>query len=183
MRGHQQIEVVGRETTPRSATIPLRETTVHIMGTYRLDAPRQRVGEHLQSVDAIAGCIPVRRELQDLGEDSYRATVRAGIGPVSGAASGRFQITERREPAKMRVRGHDGGGPFKAHGGMLIRLEEEAGRTVVTYKGKVQLTGRMRLLDDRIVNLVARTMITRFFKRMQRSLAEGIGACARNGAA
>jgi carbon monoxide dehydrogenase subunit G len=145
---------------------------MHVKGSYTFDAPRQAVWEHLLNAGAFKDCIPNCRNFEDLGSDHYRATVRVGVGPLRGAASGRFQLTDQQAPDQLRVQGRGGGGPFKATGGGFIRLEEQAGRTVVTYEGEAHVTGRAAFVGDRVLSIAARGIITQFFKCMERRLAE-----------
>ncbi len=141
-----------------------------VEGTYTLPAPRQRVWELLNDPAVLARATPGVKQLDPLGNDTYRATIEVGVGPVKGAYAGQVSIADRvpLERLTLKVEGSGRPGTIKATG--ELRLAEHDGQTVVTYTGDAQVTGVIASVGHRLIGGVAKQMAGEFFKALEREL-------------
>ncbi len=141
-----------------------------VEGTYTLPAPRQRVWELLNDPAVLARATPGVKQLDPLGNDTFRATIELGIGPVKGAYEGQVSISDRVPPERLTLKVEGGGraGTIKAAG--ELRLAEQDGQTVVTYTGDAQVTGLIASVGHRLIGGVAKQMAGEFFKALEREL-------------
>ncbi len=141
-----------------------------VEGTYTLPAPRQRVWELLNDPAVLARATPGIKQLDPLGDDTYRATIEVGIGPVKGAYDGKVTIADRvpLERLTLKVEGSGRPGTITATG--ELQLAEQNGQTVVTYSGDAQVTGLIASVGHRLIGGVAKQMAGEFFKALEREL-------------
>src|SRR5687767_14181570 len=143
---------------------------MHLEGSYTFDAPRQQVWDTIQDPQVIAQCMPGCEKFEEIGEDRYEATMRIGIGPIRGVFTGRIRLYERTAPEQYRMDVEGGGGPGNMKGGGLLELREEDGRTVVSYAGDANVTGKIASVGQRLLGVSAKQMINQFFKCMEQRL-------------
>lgn len=141
---------------------------MHIDGSYTFKAPRRRVWDTLQDPDTIAHCMPGCETFETIGADRYEATMRVGIGPIRGTYTGRIYLRDRIEPEQYVMEVEGGGGPGQMKGGGLLRLDEQDGRTVVTYEGDAAVTGKIASVGQRVLGAAAKQLIGQFFKCMEK---------------
>ena len=55
---------------------------MNVEGSYEIDAPVEKVWDLLVDPEVLAELIPGARSLELVGENSYRATMDVGLGPV-----------------------------------------------------------------------------------------------------
>ncbi len=100
------------------------------------------------------------------GEDKYKAVLELGIGPVKGQFAGNVQVTEKNYPETMTlsVDGTGGPGGMKAIG--KLKLTEDGDKTIISYEGEPQLSGRIAAVGMRLVGGVAKQMAGQFFGKL-----------------
>ncbi len=59
-----------------------------VEGSYEIDAGVETVWDLLVNPDVLAELIPGARSLEQVDENSYRATMDVGVGPVKGTYQG-----------------------------------------------------------------------------------------------
>lgn len=144
-----------------------------ISGEYTVNAPRQRVWETLNDVEALGSMIPGAKGLKEVGSDEYAANMDVGIGPIKTSFSGKVKITDREEPSHYRliVDGNSRHGWMKGTGD--VELEEvTAESTLVRAEGNVQVGGMIARVGQRMLPGVSKQMMGAFFKNVERH-AEG----------
>jgi carbon monoxide dehydrogenase subunit G len=139
-------------------------------GSHLIAAPRERVWQLLNDPEVLARCIPGIDRLTPDGEDSYRATLKIGIGPVRGRFEGQLTISEKHEPEAMTldVSGRGGPGGVRARG--EIALDEQGEGTRVRYEGVPQLSGRLAAVGARLLSGVAKRLAGEFFENLEREV-------------
>ena len=82
---------------------------MNVSGSAVLHAPRERVWAALQDPAVLVRTIPGCQQLEQVGPDTYRATVMAGVASIKGTYSGDVRLTDQAEPdsfvLRLRCRG------------------------------------------------------------------------------
>jgi hypothetical protein len=154
-----------------------------VAGEQILSASRERVWELFNNPARLSRLIPGCEKLEILGPDEYAGTMTVGIAAVKGVYSGKLKLEEKRAPEHYRMvvegKGKQG---FIRGSGTLDLSSKEAGRTVATYAGDVQVGGTLAQVGQRMIDSAAKMMIGQFFAAAAAELkAESVGAVARHG--
>ncbi|MDQ3820247.1 MAG: carbon monoxide dehydrogenase subunit G [Acidobacteriota bacterium] len=138
-----------------------------IEGTHELQARRARVFQALTDPLVLKRCIPGCESLEKTGEDSYAATLRAGVGSIKGTFKGNVRLEEMRAPEHYRMVVDGKGQPGFLKGTGDIDLEERGEATVIKYAGDVQVGGTIASVGQRMVQGAARMMASQFFTAIE----------------
>ena len=141
-----------------------------ITGTYRFDAPPDRVWNLLMDPAVIASCIPGCQELVPAGEDRYRATLSVALAAITGTYDGTVVISEKSLNNSYRLTVDGQGKPGFVKGSAVIALRPDGASTVVYVSGTVQTGGPIARVGQRLMAGVARMMQDRFFASLQTRL-------------
>lgn len=141
-----------------------------VEGTYTLPAPRQKVWALLNDPKVLAKATPGIKELDPIGDDTFKATIEVAVGPVKGTYAGQVSIADKAPPERMTLKVEGGGRPGTIKASGELRLEERDGQTVVAYSGDAQITGLIASVGHRLIGGVARQMVGEFFKALEREL-------------
>ena len=142
-----------------------------ISGSYRFDAPPDRVWNLLMDPAAIASCIPGCNELAPEGEDCYRAKLSVALSAITGTYDGTVVISEKDPPVSYRLTVDGQGKPGFVKGSATIRLTADGDGTVVGVSGTVQTGGPIARLGQRLIGGVASMMQDRFFESLRAKLS------------
>lgn len=133
--------------------------------SFTVDAPRECVWAFLMDVPSMAACIPGASEVQQVGDDTYDATVSAKIGPVSARFGCRISVLNLDEAAgtgTVEVSGKD----TKLGGGVSARMQmgmtEDAGVTTVTIDSDVDIMGKIGQYGHGMISKRADAMLADF---------------------
>lgn len=80
-------------------------------GTHELEATRERVYQSLVNPDVLQRCIPGCERLERTGENTFSATIRAGVGSIKGVFNGSVRLEDLRDPEHFRMVVEGKGGP------------------------------------------------------------------------
>ena len=140
---------------------------MHLDGDHTFNAPLQSVWDTLLNPDVIAACMPGKEKFEQIGPDYFEAAMRLKVGPISGSATGRVRLADQEPPHRYRMVVEGRGGIGNATGSGVLNLREEGGKTIVTYDGNVQVTGKVASVGQRLMGMTAKLMINQFFKCME----------------
>jgi len=143
-----------------------------VEGEYTVAAPRERVWTLLNDPGVLQRATPGVKELQPIGEDTYRAVIELAVGPVRGTFEGKITITEKVPPERvtMIVEGSGRPGTLKARGD--LQLVAQNGSTLVRYTGDAQVTGVLMSVGHRLFGGVAKEMAGKFFSALAREIEQ-----------
>jgi len=137
-------------------------------GKTRVPATPQEVWDILLDPKALAKVIPGCHELQVVGENSYRAEVDMGVGPVRGRFEANVALSDLVEPVSATLAG-DVAGPLGNGGGSgRVTLEPDGDGTLVTYRYEVTVSGKVASVGGRMLDGAARVLIGQFFNALVR---------------
>jgi carbon monoxide dehydrogenase subunit G len=141
-----------------------------ITGSYRFDAPPDRVWNLLMDPVVIASCIPGCQELAPAGEDRYGAKLNVALAAITGTYDGTVVISEKIQNTSYRLTVDGQGKPGFVRGTAVIALRADGASTVVDVSGTVQTGGPIARLGQRLIAGVAKMMQDRFFASLQTKL-------------
>ncbi len=145
---------------------------MQLSGSYTFKAPRAAVWQTMLNPDAISRCMPGCESFVARGNDTYDATMKAGVGSIKGTFTGRIQLSERKEPDSYRMSVDGGGKPGRVKGGGVLTLTDQADQTLVSYDGEAQVAGLIASVGQRLLGITARKMIEQFFKAMEKQVEQ-----------
>ncbi|MDQ2977463.1 MAG: carbon monoxide dehydrogenase subunit G [Acidobacteriota bacterium] len=138
-----------------------------IEGTHQLNAPRERVYQALVDPEVLQRCIPGCERLDKTAENTYSATIRAGIGAIKGVFTGTVRLEDMRPPEHYRivVEGKGGAGFLKGSGDLDLEAQGEG--TLIKYTGDLQLGGTIASVGQRMIQGTAKMMASQFFTALE----------------
>lgn len=137
-----------------------------ITGTHSVPGRRDRVFAALCDPEVLMRCIPVLEEMERLSPSDYAARVRTTVGPLKARFSGRLRLEPEDGAHRYRLVAQGNGGLAGAvKGEALVVLEEEGGRTLLTYSLTVALGGAVGRLAVKLVQAKTDRVLAAFFER------------------
>lgn len=153
-----------------------------ISGEHRIPAPREAVWKGLNDPEVLRQCLPGCESMEQTGEHEYQARLLAAVGPVKARFNMEIRVTDLNPPESYTISGQGKGGPAGfGKGGAEVTLEEDGGETVLRYKARVQVGGKLAQVGSRLVDGTARKIAQDFFQRFSEVVAGG-GEAAAGGA-
>lgn len=143
-----------------------------VNGKYTLDASREKVWAFLMDPTAIAKVMPGCETLEAVTPDTYRATLKLGIAAVKGTYTGSVQLLDKTPPARYRILIDGSGTPGFVKGEATIDLEEQEGKTVLSYDADTQVGGLIANVGQRMISGVAKLIINQSLKKLAEELAQ-----------
>lgn len=146
-----------------------------VSGSYTLDAPRQQVWEALNDIDVLARVVPGCQRLEQTGENEYEGTLKIGIAAVRGTYSGKIRIVDIQAPShyKLIANGRSSSGVVDGSG--TVDLEEQDGKTILTYGGDADIGGTLASVGQRLIEGASRQLINQSLKALAAQVAERAG--------
>lgn len=141
-------------------------------GTYTLAAPVDKVWAFLMDPQAIARVIPGCETLQEVGPDTYKATLKIGVAAVKGTYSGSVQLLDKTPPHRYRMRLDGSGTPGYVKGEAMVDLTAEGDQTVLTYDADTQVGGLIASVGQRMIGSVAKLIVNQSLKKLDDELAQ-----------
>src|SRR5712692_806048 len=146
-----------------------------IDGTHEINAPRERVYALLTDPEVLRRCIPGCESLEKTEENTYAATLKAGVGVVKGTFKGNVKLEEMRSPEHYRIVLDGKGGPGFVKGSGDFDLEAQDGGTLIKYAGEMQVGGTIAGVGQRMIQGAAKMMASQFFTALEAETAAEIG--------
>ena len=147
-----------------------------IEGTHELNVTRERVFQALTDPAILERCIPGCEGLEKTGENSYAATLRAGVGSIKGVFKGNVRLEDVRPPEHYRIVVEGRGQPGFMKGSGDLDLEERDSATVIKYTGDVQVGGTIASVGQRMIQGAAKMMASQFFTAIEAEAKTVAGA-------
>ncbi len=140
---------------------------MQIESTQGLRAPRGRVYAALIDPEILRRCIPGCESLELIGERTYAATLKAGVGSIKGTFKGTVRLEEMRPPEHYRIVVEGKGIVGFAKGSANFDLFEQSGSTMINYSGELQVGGTIAGVGQRMIQAAAKMMAGRFFTALE----------------
>lgn len=140
-------------------------------GSHTIDAPRDQVWNLIIDPEVLKRCVPGCEALETAGDNSYRMTLKAGVGSIKGSFQGTIKLEEMRAPEhyRMMVDGKGSAGFVKGSG--ALDLSEADGQTKIVYSGDVSVGGTIASVGQRMIQSSAKLMAAQFFTALESEAA------------
>ena len=138
-----------------------------------ISVPIQAVYDALNNVDILKKCIPGCEELVRKSDDQLEAKVVLKVGPVKARFSGQVTLDASGGPEKFSLSGQGNGGAAGfAKGGADVTLSKKGNGTILSYKAKAEIGGKLAQLGSRLIQSNAKKWAAKFFKSFSEVVVE-----------
>ena len=145
-------------------------------GEYRIGASRQALWDALNDPDVLARCIDGCEELVRVGDDAFRAKVKARIGLLSATFDGEVKLADLDPPTSYRLEVSAKAGPAGfGKGTAKVTLADEGTETLLHYLVDGSIGGKLAQVGQRLVDAAARKMADDFFAHLSEIVAPVAG--------
>ena len=163
--------VLHGEEPPRPATAeaPAAKTDGSALtgtGDSFVPAPPIEVWRTLLDPKALAAVIPGCHSLDLVGENSYRAEVSLGVGPVRGRFVAKVGLSDLEAPKSASLSGGLEGPLGSSQGSGHVTLAEEGDGTRVTYDYSIEISGKVAAIGGRMLEGATKVVVGQFFARL-----------------
>lgn len=143
---------------------------MNLKGTYKLQAPSDRVWKALNDPEVLRSCTPGCKQMVPTGEDSFDVVIEIGIASITGRYTGQIKISDRVANCeyKLAIAGTGTAGFMNASGS--IRLREQENETLIEYAGVAQVGGLAAGLGQRVMEGVAKLLVGQFFECLGKAI-------------
>jgi uncharacterized protein len=137
---------------------------MNVSGSAVLHAPRDRVWAALQDPAVLVRTIPGCQQLEQVGPDTYRATVMAGVASIKGTYSGDVRLTDQAEPDSFVLHASGAGAPGTVNADVRVTLADaDGGATRLDYDADAVVGGVIGGVGQRMIVGVAKKTAGEFF--------------------
>jgi len=135
--------------------------------TYELRAPRERVYAALIEPEVLRRAIPGCESLEKIGENTFAAVLKAGVGSIKGTFKGEVRLEDMRPPEHYRIVVEGKGAIGFAKGSADFDLDETDTGTLIRYSGEMQAGGTIAAVGQRMIQGTAKMMAAKFFAALE----------------
>lgn len=138
-----------------------------ITGSATLHAPREKVWAALNDPAVLVRTIPGCQQLEEVGPDSYRMTINAGVASIKGTYEGEVSLADHDEPSSFVLRAAGAGAPGTVSADVRVTLSEVADgadpSTRLDYDADAIVGGMIGGVGQRVLTGVAKKTAGEFF--------------------
>lgn len=140
-------------------------------GEFTFSGPRTEVWDVLRDPEVLAKCIPGTQSLNVIKPGEFEGAINLHVGPVSGAFSGKVNLTDEVAPESLTLTAEGKGAPGFAKGVGYVKLADAPeGKTLMTYTGDLQIGGKLASVGQRLLDGVGKSMIKQGCETMDKAL-------------
>lgn len=143
-------------------------------------APPEVVWAALNDPEALKACLPGCESLERVGDNEWRATMAAKVGPVSARFSGTMRMTDSHPPSgyTLKFEGQGGAAGFANGEAKVTLAPSDGGHTLLTYAVHAQVGGKLAQIGSRLIDGAAAKLAEDFFARFSEHVAPSAAAVA-----
>lgn len=129
-----------------------------------IPAPRETVWAALNDTEILKAAMPGCEEFEAVGEHEFVARITAKVGPVKAKFKFNVSLTEVDPPTGYTINGEGQGGVAGfAKGSATVSLSEDGEGTLLSYRVKANVGGKLAQLGARLIDGTAKKMADEFF--------------------
>ena len=136
-----------------------------LSGSYNLNVKKEVVWKNLNDPIVLMKCIPGCESFDKEDECTFKAIATNQIGPMNATFSGQVKLSNIKPNQSYTLSGEGQSSVGFANGSANINLNEENGKTILTYEVSVNVGGKIAQLGSRLIDGVAKKMADYFFGR------------------
>ncbi|MGH9341833.1 MAG: SRPBCC family protein [Acidobacteriota bacterium] len=144
-----------------------------IEGSHTFEASREEVWRALLDPKVISRTLPGCDELQKVGENQYKGTLRVGVGSIQGQFDGSVSLSDLNPLESYHIKLKGKGAPGFLEGEGKIWLEEQGLSTILHYDITAFVGGRVASVGQRLLESTARVITRQALKRFQQEIKKG----------
>ena len=149
-----------------------------LSGEATLNAPVTEVYAALNNPAILVRTIPGCQQLEQVGPDSFKATVTAGVASIKGTFNGAVRLSDQDAPHSFTLHASGAGAPGTVSAVARVALSDgDGGGTLLRYDADATIGGVIGGVGQRMLTGVARKTATEFFAAVDRELT-GVAAPA-----
>jgi carbon monoxide dehydrogenase subunit G len=141
-----------------------------IHGTQEMATPREVVFDALTNPQILQRCIPGCESLELTADNTYVATMKAGVGSIKGKFRGNVRLEDMQPPFRYRMIVDGKGAPGFVKGTGDFQLEAHNGGTLIAYEGEMQVGGVIAGVGQRMIEAAAKMLAAQFFKALAQEI-------------
>ena len=151
----------------------LTAVLMKIEGTHEINAPRDVVYHAITDPQILQRCIPGCQSLEKTEENTYIATMKAGVGSVKGTFKGNVRLEDMQAPTHYRMTVDGKGAPGFVKGTGIFNLAERNGGTAIAYEGEMKVGGVIAGVGQRMIEAAAKMLAHQFFTTLDKEVSSG----------
>ncbi|MFB4264941.1 carbon monoxide dehydrogenase subunit G [Nonomuraea sp. GTA35] len=145
-----------------------------LAGSAEIGVDRQRVWAALRDPAVLVRTLPGCERLEETGPDTYRMTINAGVGSITGVYQGEVALSDPLEPESFTLKARGQGAPGTVDATVLVRLSELDGGTRVDYDAEAVVGGMIGGVGQRMLGSVAKRTAGEFFSAVEEHLRTSV---------
>ena len=129
-----------------------------------------KVWDTVLDMEQFVACFPGVDDVVMVDDKTFKGSMRAKGGPVSGDFQFTAQIVEAETPVRLtaEVEGSDSLTNSTMTAEITMSLAETAvGHTELEYESEVKIKGRLGIIGDMVIRATGAQVIEEFFKRLR----------------
>ncbi len=135
-----------------------------VTGSATLHAPREQVWTALNDPAVLVRTIPGCQQLEEVGKDTYRMTLFAGVASIKGSYQGDVALTDQDQPGAFTLKASGAGAPGTVSADVRVTLSEtDASTTRLDYDADAIVGGMIGGVGQRVLSGVAKKTAGEFF--------------------
>lgn len=145
---------------------------MELQGTHQFNAPLPAVWAALMDPAVLAQALPGGDQMEQIGENDYKAAMNVRVGPVQGRFEGKVTLSDILPMQRYTMQVSGQGAPGHLSGAGTLHLAPNDAGTLMTYQGEVQVGGRIASLGQRLIESTAKSMIRQGLKALDDQLVQ-----------
>jgi carbon monoxide dehydrogenase subunit G len=150
-----------------------RRMSMKVEGEHLFNGTQEQVWNLFRDTEVMAAALPGTKKMELVGENTYEAVMFVRVGPVAGEFSGQLVISNEDFPTSytMTVEGRGKPGFMKGVGDVTLANQGD-NKTLMGYTGEVQIGGKLAAVGQRLIDTVAKSIISQAFEILDQVLTE-----------
>jgi len=147
---------------------------MEMISNKRIEADREKTWNALNDTEVLKASMPGCESFEATGENTFQAKITAKVGPVKARFTFKVNLTDIDPPNGYTINGegHGGAAGF-ANGSATVTLAEDDGATMLSYRVKANVGGKLAQLGGRLIDGTARKMADDFFGNFVAIVVDG----------
>jgi carbon monoxide dehydrogenase subunit G len=139
---------------------------MEMTGERSIPAARERVWAALNDPSILRISLTGCKTLLRRDDNTFRGTAMVRVGPVSATFTGDIKLLDVKPPSSYRIEASGlGGAAGFAKGSADVSLTEQAEGTLLGFKVRAEIGGKLAQLGTRLLDATAKQMTDQFFDR------------------
>lgn len=130
--------------------------------------PREVVWDTIQDEVVLKKVLPGCDVFDEVEDNVYEAVLNISMGPIKGRFTSNVKQVDMDEPRYYRLLVKAKGKPGEIDADAAMTMEESDEGTILTSDAKVEVTGLLASVGQRIMGGVAKVIIGQFFKDIEK---------------